>query len=59
MFDRSDRKFVAVSMPSLNQPSIANAVDSDWWDACEALEKVGVRIEFLCGDQVAMWRGLV
>lgn len=55
-FDPSDRKFVAVALASPNRPPIANAVDSDWWKAREALERVGVKIEFLCGDQVAIWR---
>lgn len=55
-FDPSDRKFVAVVLASLNQPSIANAVDSDWWESREALERVGVKIDFLCGDQVVIWR---
>lgn len=55
-FDRSDRKFVAVALASLNRPPIANAVDSDWWKAGEALERVGVKIDFLCNDQVAIWR---
>lgn len=56
-FDRSDRKFAAVALASSQMPLIANAVDSDWWKFREALERVGVRIEFLCGDQVARWGG--
>lgn len=55
-FDPSDRKFVAVALASLNQPSVANAADSDWWNHREALEQAGVKIEFLCSDQVAIWR---
>lgn len=54
-FDPSDRKFVAVALASPSRPSVANAVDSDWWEHREALERVGVRIEFLCADQVAKW----
>lgn len=57
-FDRSDRKFVAVALESPRRPAIANAVDSDWWNFREALERVGVRVELLCGDQVAKWASM-
>ena len=49
-FDRSDRKFVAVSLASEHRPPILNATDSDWSDHREALEKHGVVIKFLCPD---------
>jgi hypothetical protein len=47
-FDPSDQKFVAVAMASRENPSILNAVDSDWWDHQAALNAAGVNIEFLC-----------
>ena len=47
-FDRSDRKFVAVALASLNDPTIVNAVDSDWKNFHAALAKYGVKIKFLC-----------
>lgn len=50
-FDRQDRKFVAVALTSVNDPTILNAVDSDWWDHLEALNNNGVKVEFLCPEQ--------
>ncbi len=47
-FDPSDRKFVAVARASGVGPPILNAVDTDWWNHQKALERNGVRIEFLC-----------
>jgi hypothetical protein len=47
-FDRSDRKFVAVSLTSQNAPEVLNAVDTDWCECLEPLKKNGVRIKFLC-----------
>lgn len=51
-FDRSDRKFVAVALTSPSKPEIANAVDSDWMHHREALERSGVRLRFLCPDDL-------
>ncbi len=48
-FDRSDRKYVAVALTSRNQPTILNAVDSDWWEFKKPLEAHAVVIQFLCG----------
>jgi len=47
-FDKSDQKFVAVALASGTNPSILNAVDSDWWNHCEALAAAGVTVDFLC-----------
>lgn len=52
-FDRSDRKFVAVSLVHRQRPPILNATDSDWWDYREALERNGVRVVFLCRELFA------
>jgi hypothetical protein len=49
-FDPSDRKFVAVALASPSRPPVMNATDSDWWNHREALEKHGVRVEFLCPE---------
>ena len=54
-FDRSDRKFVAVALASTNRPTILNAVDSDWWTYHKALERHGLKIEFLCREQMQRW----
>lgn len=47
-FDKSDQKFVAVALASGTNPSILNAVDSDWWNHSEALRAASVSVEFLC-----------
>lgn len=47
-FDRSDRKFVATALASLNNPVILNAVDSDWAECHDALVRNGLSIRFLC-----------
>ena len=46
-FDPSDRKFVAVAVKSHHSPVILNAIDSDWQEDAEALEKY-VKVEELC-----------
>lgn len=51
-FDRSDRKFVAVSVASGQAPPIRNAVDSDWWPVREVLHEYGVDVTFLCPDSM-------
>jgi hypothetical protein len=52
-FDRSDRKFVAVALASMDSPPIINAVDSDWKEFYEPLTKCGIKIEFICPDVIA------
>jgi len=47
-FDCSDRMYVAVALGSQKNPAILNAVDTDWWNHRIALERNGVRIQFLC-----------
>lgn len=47
-FDRSDRKFVAVALVHPEHPLIANATDSDWGHATEALNRHGVQVHQLC-----------
>lgn len=47
-FDKSDQKFVAVSLRSGENPPILNAVDSDWWNHRAALHSARVNVEFLC-----------
>jgi hypothetical protein len=49
-FDRSDHKFVATSISHPERPPILNAVDTDWWDYRVALQRHGVRVEFLCPE---------
>ena len=52
-FDRSDRKYVAVALASKNRPVILNAVDPDWWEHKEVLEKNGLHLGFLCPQHMA------
>ncbi len=49
-FDRSDRKFVALALAHPERPPILNATDTDWHGHQSALEKHGVKIQFLCAD---------
>lgn len=49
-FDRSDRKFVAIALAHPERPPILNATDTDWHGHQLALEKHGVKIQFLCSD---------
>ena len=47
-FDKSDRKFVAVSLASPDSPAIVNATDSDWSEYADPLAEIGIIIEQLC-----------
>lgn len=49
-FDPADKKFVAVALAHSDHPPILNAVDTDWEMFREPLERIGVRVEFLCGE---------
>jgi hypothetical protein len=49
-FDPADKKFVAVALAHPDHPPILNAVDTDWQIYREPLERVGVMVEFLCGE---------
>ena len=51
-FDPSDRKFVAAALTHEANPPIVNATDTDWHQHHEALRVNGIRIEFLCLDEM-------
>lgn len=51
-FDNSDRKFVAVANTHSAKPPILQATDSKWWGWKDALEEVGITVQFLCSDYV-------
>lgn len=51
-FDASDRKFVAVAIASGLDPTVYNAVDSDWWKHGVALRECGVIVRNLCPELV-------
>lgn len=47
-FDWSDRKFVAAALASRSRPTVLNALDTDWAERHDALERNGVTVRFLC-----------
>ena len=47
-FDRSDRKFVAVSNAHPDKPPILQATDTKWWGWKDALAQVGIHVYFIC-----------
>ena len=53
VYDRSDRKFLAVAVAHAEKPPILQAFDSKWWGWRAALTEVGVTIHFLCRDEIA------
>jgi len=52
-FDRSDRKFVA--MAKRTSAVVANATDSDWLNHRVELERNGIDLCFICGDDRDSW----
>lgn len=50
LFDRSDRKFVAVVQASGTRPDLLNATDTDWWHDRQTLKENGVNVVFLCPE---------
>lgn len=56
-FDEDDRKFIAVALAHSEKPPILQAVDSKWLSYREALTQNGVRVEYLCPDDMQRFRG--
>ena len=52
VYDRSDRKFLAVAAAHANRPHILQSFDSKWWGWQASLAKCGVTIHFLCEDEI-------
>ncbi|MBD3769888.1 MAG: hypothetical protein IE925_07040 [Rhodobacterales bacterium] len=52
-FDPSDRKFAALA--SKCEAVVANATDSDWVEAAEAIQASGISVSNLCGCLVQDW----
>lgn len=52
LFDAPDRKFAAVAHAHPDKPPILQATDCKWLDWWQALQVKGVRVEFLCPDDV-------
>ncbi|MFQ2474496.1 hypothetical protein RE654_02325 [Aeromonas caviae] len=57
VFDPPDRKFVAVAhaCPFPERPPIWQAADCKWLDWWSALHDRGVRVEFLCPDDICVF----
>lgn len=53
-YDPSDRKFLAVAAAHPEHPPILQSFDSKWWGWQAALGVVGVKVEFLCPEAIAM-----
>lgn len=53
VYDRSDRKFLAVAAAHHEHPPVLQSFDSKWWGWQTALSKIGVVIHFLCADEIA------
>jgi hypothetical protein len=51
-FDRDDRKFVAVALAHSQKPPILEAVDTGWWVFRKALCRNGVKVKFVCEDDI-------
>jgi hypothetical protein len=51
-FDPSDRKFVAVARSHPESPTILQASDSKWLDWAAPLAEHGVRVRFLCEEEL-------
>ena len=56
-FDPDDRKFVAVAIAHCEKPPILQAVDSQWLDFRDVLLQHGVRVQFICEDDIQRIRG--
>ena len=52
LFDPPDRKFAAVANAHPEKPPIWQAADCKWLDWWPALQAKGIRVEFLCPDDV-------
>ncbi len=53
IYDRSDRKFLAVAAAHAEHPPILQSFDSKWWGWQGSLARCGVTIAFLCEQEIA------
>lgn len=51
-FHKNDIKFVAVSISHPSHPPILQAVDSLWWGFKDALKRNGIKVKFICKDDI-------
>lgn len=52
IFDATDRKFAAVANAHPDKPPILQAADCKWLNWWPALQASGIRVDFLCPDDV-------
>lgn len=52
IYDRSDRKFLAVAAAHPDHPPILQSFDSKWWGWRVTLKAIGVTVHFLCPDAI-------
>lgn len=52
VYDRSDRKFLAVAAAHPDHPPILQSFDSKWWGWKAALHAIGVTVHFLCPEAI-------
>lgn len=52
-FDKSDRKFAALA--NFTGAAVVNATDSDWVHHRTTLKSCGIRVKFLCGNNIKTW----
>jgi hypothetical protein len=52
VYDRSDRKFLAVAAAHATRPPVLQSFDSKWWGWQAALAPAGVSIHFLCEEEI-------
>ena len=51
-FDKSDLKFIAVSLAHSEIPPIVNTTDTDWLKIEDILLGWGIKVEFLCREEL-------
>ncbi len=56
-FDAPDRKFPAVANAHPAKPPVLQATDSKWLKWWPALAEEGIRVEFLCSDDICRFFG--
>lgn len=51
-YDPSDEKFLAVAAAHPERPPVLQAFDSKWWGWQDSLKACGVRVHFLCPEEI-------
>lgn len=57
LYDRSDRKFLAVAAAHEEHPPILQSFDSKWWGWQSSLSEHQIKIHFLCKEEIARMHG--